>query len=76
MMTCILSNLPEVYEKIVEILEDEIYDEDDHLTIERIWDKLKANYDCMNIRSETKSSNGEEKALYVLIYEKAITCLR
>ena len=63
MMTCILSNLPEVYEKIVEILEDEIYDEDDHLTIERIWDKLKANYDCMNIRSETKSSEGEKKAL-------------
>ena len=76
MMTCILSNLPEVSKNIVENIEDKINDEDDPLTIERIWDKLKANYDCMNIRSETKSSNGEEKALYVLIYKKSITCLR
>ena len=63
MMTCILSNLPEVSKNIVENIEDKINDEDDPLTIERIWDKLMANYDCMNIRSETKSSEGEKKAL-------------
>ena len=43
-MTYILSNLPEEYEKIIENLEDELDDDIDMFTIKNIWDKLSANY--------------------------------
>ena len=39
-MTRILANLPEEYQNIVKILEDELDDDDNPLIIERIRDKL------------------------------------
>ena len=57
MMTHILYNLPEEYYNIFETLEDELYDDIDMLTIERIWYKISAKYDRMN----AWSNNTEEK---------------
>ena len=34
---------------------DELYDEDDHLKIESIHDKLTKEYDCMNVLVEKNS---------------------
>lgn len=54
-MTHILSNLPEVYQNIVEILEDYLDDEDAPQTIKRIRDKLSEKYDWTNKQSEIKN---------------------
>ena len=48
MMTHILSNLPEEYQTIVEILEDELDDKDYPLTIERIHDNLSVKFDSID----------------------------
>ena len=53
-MIHVLSNLPEKYEKIVEILEEKSDDGIDMLTIKTIWDKLSAKYDRMNAKSNQK----------------------
>ena len=45
MMTHILSNLPDKYRTIVEILEDELNEKYQPLTIERIRDKLSVKFD-------------------------------
>ena len=55
MMTHILSNLPEVYQNILEILEDYLDDEDAPQTIKRIRDKLSEKYDWTNKQSEIKN---------------------
>ena len=60
MMTHILSNLPEEYQTIVEILEDKLYDKDDHIAIERIRDKLLAKFDQMNEQSGPRTSREDE----------------
>ena len=65
MMTHILSNLPEEYQAIVEILEDDLDDEDDPLTIERIPDKILVKFDQMNEQSEPRTSREDEKDLYL-----------
>ena len=49
MMTHILSNFHEAYEKFIENLEDELDDADDPLTIDRIRDKLLEKYHRMNV---------------------------
>ena len=40
MMTNIISNLPEEYQNIIEILKYELDDKEEPLTIERIHDKV------------------------------------
>ena len=49
MMTHILSNFHEAYEKFIENLEDELDDAEDSLTIDRIRDKLLEKYHRMNV---------------------------
>ena len=44
MMTCILSNLPEEYQTIVEIIEEKIDYENNPITTEKIRDKLLIKY--------------------------------
>ena len=61
MMTHILSNLPEEYQSIVEILEDKLDDKDDHLNIERILEKLLVKFGHMNEQSGPRTSIEEEK---------------
>ena len=65
MITHILSNSPEEYQKIVGILEDKLNEKDHPITIERIHDKLLVKFDRRNRRLETKSSREDEKSLYV-----------
>ena len=48
MMTHILSNLPEEYQNIVEILEYGLDDDSNTLNIKRIRDKLSVKFDRMN----------------------------
>ena len=48
MMNHILSSLPEEYDNSIQNLEYELDDDIDMLNIERIWDKLSANYDRTN----------------------------
>ena len=48
MMSHILSNLPEEYQTIVEILEDKLDNDSDFITIERIHDKILVEYDKTN----------------------------
>ena len=55
-MTHILSNLPEEYHTIFEILEDGLDDEDDPLTIERIRDNLSVKFDQMKEQSGPRTS--------------------
>ena len=59
MMSHILSNLPEEYQTIVEIIEDKLDDYSDFITIERISDNILVKYDQMNKESGTKMS-GED----------------
>ena len=58
MMAHIQENLLEAYKNITENLQDALNDKDDPLTIKKINDKLAAKYDCLNVRTKTKSSNG------------------
>ena len=55
-MTRILANLPEEYQNIVKILEDELDDDDNPLIIERIRDKLLVKWDQINEQSTIKTS--------------------
>ena len=64
-MTRILSNLPEEYQTIIEVLKYELYDKDDPLIIERIRDKLSVKFDQMNEQSVPRASIEDEKPLYV-----------
>ena len=57
MTTHILSNLPEEYKAIVEVLEDELYEKYHPLTFESICDKILVKFDQMNERSETKTQD-------------------
>ena len=50
-MIHIISNLPEEYQTIVEILEDKWDDASDFITIERVRDKILVKYDQMNKQS-------------------------
>ena len=50
MMTQILSNLPEEYDRIVENFEGKLNNEIGMLTIEIFWDKLSDKYNRMNVR--------------------------
>ena len=65
MMTNILSNLPEEYQPIVEILEDQLYNKYYPLTIERIRDKLSVKFFQMNKQSGPRTFIEDEKYLYV-----------
>ena len=58
-MSHILSNLPEEYQTIVEIIGDKLDDDSDFITIERIRDKILVKYDRTNKKSGTKMS-GED----------------
>ena len=62
-MTHILSNLPEEYQTTVEILEYELYDKNDPLTIERIREKNLAKFDQTNEQSGPRTSRKYEKSL-------------
>ena len=62
MMTHILSNLPEEYQTIVKVLEDEVDDDNDPLTIERIHDKLLVRFDQMNKQSIPRTSRKDENS--------------
>ena len=48
MMSHILSNLPEEYQTIVEILEDKLDDDSDFITIQRIRDNILVKYHQTN----------------------------
>ena len=48
MMSHILSNLPEEYQTIEEILEDKLDDDSEFITIERIRDNILVKYDQIN----------------------------
>ena len=61
-MTLILSNLPEEYHTIVEILEYDLDDEDDPLTIERIRDKLSVKFDQITEKPGPRTSREYEKS--------------
>ena len=63
MMTHILSNLPEAYHNIVETLEENLDDDNDTITIERILDKISVKYHQMDVQSETKTSREDKKPL-------------
>ena len=65
MMTHILLDLPEEYQTIVKILEDDLYNEDYPITIERICDKLLVKFDGTNKQPRPRTSREDEKALYV-----------
>ena len=60
MMTHILSNLPEEYQTIAGILEDELYDKDKPLTIDRIRDNILVKFDQMNKHSGPRTSGEDE----------------
>ena len=63
MMSHILSNLPEEYQTIVEILEYKLDDDSDFITIERIRDKILVKYDWTNKKSGPKVSGEDENYL-------------
>ena len=56
MMSHKLSNLPEEYQTIVEILEYKLDDDSDFITIQRIRDKILVKYDQTNKKSRPKMS--------------------
>ena len=62
-MTHILLNLPEEYQNIVEVLWEELYDEGDTLTLEKICDKLLEKYDGMDKKSIPKTTREDETSL-------------
>ena len=72
-MTHILSNLPEEYQKSVEILKEKLDKKYHPLTIERIGDKLSVKFYKMNEQSETKTATEDEKPLYIK-YQYKGTC--
>ena len=51
MITNILSNLPDEYQIIVEILEDKLDNKGNPLSIENIWDNISVKFDRMNEHS-------------------------
>ena len=73
-MTCILLNLPEDYQSILEILEDRLYDEDNPLNIERIREKNLVKFDHINKKSILRTSRKDEKPLYIKSQYK-VTCM-
>ena len=54
MMSHILSNLPEEYQTIIEILEDKLDYDSDFITIERIRDKIFLKYEQINKKIKNK----------------------
>ena len=65
MMSHILSNLPEEYQTIVEILEDKLDNDSDFVTNERIHDKILVKYDQTNKQSRPKMPREDENCLYI-----------
>ena len=63
MMTSILSNLPEEYKAIVEILEDKLDDKEKPLTIESICYKILVEFYWKNKQSGPRTSREYEKSL-------------
>ena len=63
MKTHILSNLPEAYDNIIENLEDELDNDNYHLAIKRISDKLLDKYDQMNMQPVMKNSREDEESV-------------
>ena len=51
MMTHILSNLPQEYQTIIDILEDKLYYKYNHLLVQRFRDRLLVKYYWMNYQS-------------------------
>ena len=76
MMSLILSNLPEEYQTIVEILEDKLDDDSDFITIERIREKILVKYDQINKQSRPKIPIEDENHLSVKSQYKGtcVTC--
>ena len=72
-MTHILSNFPEEYQTMVEILEDELYDKNVPLTIERIRGIFLMKLEQMNKQSRPRYSTEDKKALYLQTQYKG-TC--
>ena len=64
-MPHILSNLPEEYQTILEIIQDKIDDEKYPLNIKRIRDNILVKFDQMNEQSGSKTSIEDKKPLYV-----------
>ena len=73
MVTHVLSNLSEEYQNIVEIIEDELENDGNSLTIYMIHGNLLVRYDKMNKQSTTKTSIEDEKSLYKKSQQKG-TC--
>ena len=65
MMYCILSNLPEEYQTIVEILEENLDEKEGLLNIEKIHDNLSVKFNQMNEQSGPRNSIEDENFLYV-----------
>ena len=64
-MTHIISNLPEEYQTIVEMIKDGLYKEDNPLTTKRICDKLSEKFDHIKDQTRTIISREYEKSLYI-----------
>ena len=73
MITSIISNLPEEYQTIVEILEDKLDEKEGLLNIEKIHDNLSVKFNQMNEQSGPRTSIEDEKVLYVKSQYKS-TC--
>ena len=65
MMSHILSNLPEEYQTIVEILEYKLDNDSGFITIKRSHDKILVKYDRTNKQSRPKMSREDKNHLYV-----------
>ena len=63
MMSHILSDLPEEYQTILEIIEDKLDDDSEFITIERIRDKILVKYYQTNKKSRPKMSGEDENYL-------------
>ena len=63
MTTHILLNLPEEYQTIVEILEDELGYEENILTTKKICDKFSVKYDLTNKQLIPRMLREDEKTL-------------
>ena len=74
MMYHILSNLPEEYQTIVEIIEEKLDNDSYFITIEKIRDRILVKYDQMNKQSKPKISREDENYLYVKSQYKG-TCM-
>ena len=73
MMTHILSNLPEEYQTILEIIEDKLDNDSDFITIERVRDKIFVKCERTIKKSRPKMSGEDENYLYIK-YQYKGTC--